>query len=42
MAHSNEVPDELKDPDHVVPSSVWEQIRIDAKNDAKAASEDGR
>ena len=42
MAELDEVPDELKDPDHTVPLSVWEQIRADAAVNAKEAAADGR
>ena len=42
MAHADEVPDHLKDPDHTVPLNVWEQIRADAARDAKEAVADGR
>lgn len=42
MAHADEVPDHLKDPDHTVPLSVWEQIRTDAEKLAKEAIADGR
>lgn len=42
MAHADEVPDELKDPDHTVPLSVWEQIRSDAQMHAKESVADGR
>lgn len=42
MAELDEVPDELKDPDHTVPLSVWEQIRADAEQYAKEAVADGR
>lgn len=42
MAEHDEVPDHLKDPDHTVPLSVWEQIRADAEKHAKEAAADGR
>lgn len=42
MAHADEVPDHLKDPDHTVPLSVWEKIRADAAENAKEAAADGR
>lgn len=42
MAELDEVPDELKDPDHTVPMSVWEQIRADAGMHATEAVSDGR
>ena len=41
MAERDEVPDHLKDPDHTVPLSVWEQIRADAAVNAKEAAADG-
>lgn len=42
MAQADEVLDELKDPDHTVPMSVWEQIRADAAQFGKEATDDGR
>lgn len=42
MAELDEVPDHLKDPDHTVPLSVWEQIRADAEMVATEAVADGR
>ncbi|WP_343317800.1 hypothetical protein AAFM46_11065 [Arthrobacter sp. TMP15] len=42
MAEHDEVPDELKDTDHTVPLSVWQQIRADAALNAKEAEADGR
>lgn len=35
MAHDNEVPDEDKNPEHVVPVDVWEKIRTDAASFAE-------
>lgn len=42
MAEADEVPDHLKDPDHTVPLSVWEQIRADAEFLETEAIADGR
>lgn len=42
MAQSGEVEDDQKDPDHVIPMDVWQQIREDAEKEAKEADIDGR
>lgn len=38
----NTVPNELKNPEHIVPDDVWAKIQADAATHAKEATEDGR
>lgn len=42
MAHSNTVPDDQKNTEHLIPQEIWDVIVAEAALNAKVAEEDGR